>query len=1296
MVERTESGSGHAERDAEEARLQRVDAVLTELTERARRGSPLDIEPLLAQHPDLAADVRRALPALVGLERAASTAGDEPQAARDAMPSQIGDFKIVRELGQGGMGTVYEAIEERLGRRVALKLLPPRATRDARYLERFHREARAAARMHHPGIVTVHGFGEVDGAHYYSMQFVEGTSLDRLVAYLAWRDGTGPAPALEAAERTLLDSLTGVLCSGSLSGFDSDDSTKDDSNRPTFGARYHRNVARLVLQAAEAVEYAHARGVLHRDIKPANLLADADGHLYITDFGLAKTDESGDLTRAGDILGTLRYMAPEQFEGHTDARSDVYALGLVLYELLTLRPAFAASHRPRLVHDVLYERPIRPRSLRAEVPQDLERVVRKATSKLAEERYPTARALAEDLRCWLDGRPIAARMPSAWYLARLAVARNRAVIVTAGLAFALIALGVARYVTALSGAEAAQRAAAVRAALAAAESALAVDEVASARDRLAGVPEAHRGWAWRHLDACVDQSAGTLASIGEPVQSLAFVNGDTVVFGRTAMHRVRGGRVVAEAPGPPGAVIVRAARTALGVWVVSDWAGRVWLSEGDLPSFEREPLQLPSTGFGLALTPDGARALVGLFDATIVVIDVAQGVVERTLEGPREHVDGIAVPATGAAAFVGSNDGRLLRYDLRDGSYRELARDLGALHAVATNADASIVAVAGESGLIHLLDGASGASRGLLVGSGATVSCLAISPDGKTLASGGMSQAIRVYDIEDRRPLRVLTGHARRLTSLCFGADSSQLFSGSYAGIAKEWDLDCVGGAVVLGGHIADVVGLAVAPDGRRFATGGRDATIRIWDSASEGLERILLGQPGEVSGLAWGSDGARLVSTCRRGYVLGWEVDSAKSTWRFKADSGVPGRVAIAPGSDECWVPFTDGTLRVFGLSDGALRAELAGLFEGRATTDPLGAVAVGGHVFVGTPSGEVIELDRATRSVVQRAQVHTEFVYAIDVAPNGREIATSSADRTVAIMATGKLAQAERLHIESTEHGGASDGLEGLAYSPDGALLAVASRGGQVRLIELATRTEVLRLSGHRSWVRSVAFLGDGSRLVSTGSEGDVRVWDTITTAQKRALMTPLRSERRRAVALAQRLGVALDQWDTAPAALAALPLDAASRSLALSEVHARMGRRASLVDVAWEGLLQNDAPESWRSALQLNEAISRTNRHSSATRLLGTAASVRLGDLQAAVLALTLWSRVTGYGQAPASAGATGWSDTPLVGRALAARIGTTNFGPDAAAAEALRRELTGEAAVPNKDAARALAILDWPVE
>jgi serine/threonine protein kinase/WD40 repeat protein len=438
-----------------------LDRLAEEFVQRLRAGQRPSLTEYAQRHPELAEPIHELFPALVEMENLKPATGEHTgaftPAAEPTDPVRVGEFRILRRVGQGGMGVVYEAVQESLGRHVALKLLPAEAVADPKRRERFRREASAAARLHHTNIVPVFGVGEAEGRHFYAMQFISGHPLDAVIDEVKRLKGqareqpaaprevsevaaallsgtftrTAPAPAPNGGAAA---TATGTLQGGSLP--DSTPSAQADAAPALSGSiseggrSYWATVARIGEQAADALAYAHAQGVLHRDIKPANLLLDLRGTVWVTDFGLAKAaDAAGadDLTRAGDIVGTLRYMAPERFDGSGDHRADVYALGLTLYELLTLEPAFAARGRAQLIEQVLAADPPAPRSLAPAIPRDLETIVLKAIARDPAMRYPSAGEMAEDLRRFLEDRPIRARRASSAEQAFRWCRRNKAV-----------------------------------------------------------------------------------------------------------------------------------------------------------------------------------------------------------------------------------------------------------------------------------------------------------------------------------------------------------------------------------------------------------------------------------------------------------------------------------------------------------------------------------------------------------------------------------------------------------------------------------------------------------------------------------------------------------------------------------------------------------------------------------------------------------------------------------------------------------------------------------------------------
>lgn len=438
-----------------------LEALAEEFVERHRRGERPSIDEYAARRPELADEIRELFPALATVERLKPGPSDvtgEGILGEGRPPRQLGDYRILREIGRGGMGVVYEAQQESLGRHVAVKILRPRFTSGSKQLARFRREARAAARLHHTNIVPVFGVGHEGDTHYYVMQLIQGQPLNEVVAELKWlreanrlsgveppgrRGPTGNgagevSESGEVARRMLFGELhrrqvvatvdtttdaareahdepkreAGAALGSGSSGSSSmavlpGDTAVSSATHPD--RNYWESVARIGVQLAGALDYAHEQGVLHRDIKPSNILVDAHGTAWVTDFGLAKVVEQEGLTESGDVVGTLRYMAPEALQGRTDARTDLRGLGLILYELIALRPAFDDADPSQLIQRISEGELTRLRQINPNVPRDLETIVMKSVDRDPADRYQTASELAEELGRFLTGEPIQAR-----------------------------------------------------------------------------------------------------------------------------------------------------------------------------------------------------------------------------------------------------------------------------------------------------------------------------------------------------------------------------------------------------------------------------------------------------------------------------------------------------------------------------------------------------------------------------------------------------------------------------------------------------------------------------------------------------------------------------------------------------------------------------------------------------------------------------------------------------------------------------------------------------------------------
>ncbi len=420
---------------AENASIERL---ANEVSGQVRHGKRPDASDLKDRYPELSGDVDGLVDTVSFLEEASfRRRGRRSRGfvidARGRRQKTLGGFRLIREISRGGMGIVYEAQQQSLNRRVAVKVLPPSPLLTDVERTRFEREGTAVARLHHSNIVPIFGTGVEHGVQYCVMQYIDGSSLNTLVATVRRKLGLPlqSAGGEAAAADRYIDSGSRVV--GHLLGtskqrfFDrslgapseqaNDNALGESIHREQLNeipADYWRNVARVIRDVADALRHAHGQGVLHRDIKPGNLILDCQGHVWVADFGLAKLHDNESLTAGGNVVGTLRYSSPEQLHGDADERSDLYSLGITLYELCTLERAFRATDQRELVHQIVNETPTPPRQIQSRLPRDLETIILKAIAAEPEQRYQTATEFAQDLDNFLEDRLLVARRQPVW------------------------------------------------------------------------------------------------------------------------------------------------------------------------------------------------------------------------------------------------------------------------------------------------------------------------------------------------------------------------------------------------------------------------------------------------------------------------------------------------------------------------------------------------------------------------------------------------------------------------------------------------------------------------------------------------------------------------------------------------------------------------------------------------------------------------------------------------------------------------------------------------------------------
>jgi WD40 repeat protein/serine/threonine protein kinase len=1113
-----------------------IDRLAEEFAARFRNGERPALSEYTTRYPELAEDIRELFPALVEMEQAEEDLREpteRPLAARVPPLDRVGDYRILREIGRGGMGVVYEAEQVSLGRRVALKVLPLQASKDGKALARFKREARAAAKLHHTNIVPVFEVGQDGEVCYYAMQFIQGQGLDQVVeevrrlraASLAngeheADDLAGPEAATRQAPRSpaphspgkeLAQSLLtgqfqvqepviptsppGRLGSADPIGVLTVDLTRrapapgadggqlasatasavlpgqvELSNASSHRSHYFASVARIGRQAALALAYAHARGIIHRDIKPSNLLLDAAGVVWVTDFGLAKTEDDG-LTNPGDLVGTLRFMAPERFHGECDARADVYALGLTLYELLVLRRAFQARDRLGLIDQIKGEEPARPRSLDPRIPRDLETIVLKAMDKDPNRRYASAEEMAEDLHRFLADEPILARRASrAERLARWA-RRNKGLAVSlAVIAFLLVAAALASSVGVFLLRAANRREHAARldaenqrdeiryhlyvANMGLAQREWANGNAAHVRELLdAGVPRAAgekdlRGWEWYYLDRLRHADLRTLQGHKGDVNFVTY--------------------------SPDGSQIASAG---------DDGTVRLW----DVVAGTQSRVLTGHVGdvLSLAFSPDGKRLASGGRDRTVRLWDLTAGNNPRVLTGFKGRVSGLAFGPGGKWLAIAGDDRSVRLWNVAAGDWlRVLSGHQAGIEDLAVRTDGKRLATAGGDGTVRVWDVTGKEEPRILTGHLGKVCGVAFSPDGERLASAGDDHTVRVWDVAASRVLRVLKGHMARVMSLAYSPDGIRLASTSIDGTVRLWNAVTGKELRILRGHTGEVNRVAYSPDGTQLASAGDDETVRVWDAGGGEQPRALRGPSDGISGLAFRPDGAHLASSSHDGTVRLWDVVEGRELRTLRAHAGGVRKAAYSPdgsrlvsvGKDSAVCvrdAAGDRVLRAFPGPRGGVQA-VAFSADGKR----LGLAAKGRTVWVWDASGS--GEPRAFKG-------HSLQVMGVAFHPDGTRLASASKDGTVRVWDLAGSAPPVVLK-------GHRASVICVAYSPDGAWLASGGRDGMIRLWDVAAAKAVRGLQGHTGRVDCLVFSPDGTRLASGGRDGTVRVWDPI----------------------------------------------------------------------------------------------------------------------------------------------------------------------------------------------------------
>ena len=1049
-----------ASADASEPFDERLELLVEEAARELQAGNLKDLTRFIAAHPEYSNELRELLPAVellvhLGNQAEGASTGAVAKSVIAPLPcEQLGDFKLIREIGRGGMGVVYEAEQISLGRRVALKVLPFAAILDNQHLARFHNEARAAATLDHPHIVSVYSVGCDHGVHFFAMQLIDGQSMAEMIADL--RQDAVMTPHQPARAHSSLDDPRAAALS---------------TTTGTQSPRYFYLAAELGIQAALAIDHAHARGILHRDVKPANLMLDGSGKLWVTDFGLARLGEDVGLTKTGELLGTLRYMSPEQVVGKrgiVDQTSDIYSLGATLYELLALAPAYDGADRPELLRQIVFDEPRRLRKINRRIPLDLETIVAKAMNKDAVARYPTAAELADDLRRFIAGQPIHAQPPTyadrLWKWSR----RRRGLVRAAALALVLITATLAVSAVMIKRAQ--------REALAALEEtsellylsdmALACqawekgwsDEVQSILNRhgaSAAKPD-RRGFEWRLLQKMVQPpDSVTLAGHNGPVNEIA------VFPDRTKLATVGddGTLRIWDLPARKLLKTIKLSNEGLHSVAVSPdgllvAAGSTVLYLCDLAEANRvsEVLRRDYTFESLAFSPDGARIAAGSRYEEVCLTSIDGKVVTRIPCASR--VESLEFVPQSAALLVPARRSRLTQQPLGiidvwrddlsaverelDGSWDDRLSQI----TIARPSPSGEFVAAGEAYqsrayLFHLSSGKIVAETPV---SRDRLTDLAYSPDGKAIAIGYRNGRVEYFNLrrEDRGNVAIL-GHPRVIE-----AHQGETHSVRFV--------------------TADVL-----------ATCGTDGMVRIWNRPIN-QELALNLSESELTGMELSPDGSSIIYTCGSEFAI---AESESGDVRFRRSDADAGYFAPT------WSPLGDRVAVCRKQAPFVVVHDRRGqfIYSIRAKPSPQAATF--------SPDGRLIAIVGDQQLQIYDANGGKEiFRHGLD-----NQGFTAGFSRDGERLAYGGrfgeiIVSSARQHRRLCTFACESD-ANCLAFSLDDRALVTGHADGVIRVWDLETRRLRAELVGHERSVQSVAFSPDGRTLLSAAKDGAIRLW-------------------------------------------------------------------------------------------------------------------------------------------------------------------------------------------------------------
>ena len=1016
-----------------------------------------------------------------------SPAPNTAQPISPSAPRRLGDYEILREIGRGGMGVVYEARQVSLDRIVALKILPQSLFANRNTADRFRREARAASQLHHTNIVPVYEVGEDQGTLYYAMQLIDGIGLDGWVRQSTPRDEADIStnremtqtlpfrnqykPEARAGEQQPDETTNSLTCASGL----------------TASPTYHRTVAEIGTQICAALSHAHHRGVIHRDVKPSNLLLDQQGVAWLADFGLAKQTDDG-LTGTMEAPGTLRYMSPERFQGQCDQRSDVYGLGVSLYELLAQQPLFRGNDHLALLKQIQNDQPTALREIDPEIPRDLQTIVAKAMEKDAARRYATADEFGQDLRRFLEGEPIRARRVSLAERVWLWAKKERALATSLATVFLLLvtaAIGsifAAQQQAQLATEKAAETKEATKQRDEARQNAYFADMrqahqdlnngqmrrmLTTLRDYVPTVPAKDvRGWEWYYLLSQAHQDAVTMTDFDGVVTQTEWSADGKRLF-------------------------------TLG----TDETLRIWNPDGSL----LRKIVVPGlTQF--ALSPDSTQIVAVSGDPVIRFFDAESGKLVRTIKQGNDPLIAVDWHPTGemVALIRVSPDSRQLfivatkdeqivwkhRVPVSRGTWAKFSPVGDRLLVAGSGISNVVVFQLKENGIEEAAKQRLTAewinSIGRLVGNSHQPLSVAWHPDGRQFAVGAFQQGIRVFEVDEESDNSALVAHFQNpgsVDAVTFSSDGEELIVGNRAQRVDIYDLESKLRIKSLAGHLSSLRSIAADPTGKLIASSSDDGAIKVWhrtDPAAINKSQVQYGSGTSPDGrFSWQHLGKRVVVRDRSGK----QIAELKGYGEYELTS------RFFPEVNRCLFWATEGDkgppwIQIYDTQ----KWELEYTMKSNGIAFPWASIA-GDFAVMSIPKN--VERFNGRTGKVDRLKPHpTELAVMVALSPKGEWLATACQGEV-------KLWDIESGIEIANLYGHRPGGwMPRLAWGNSGRYFATSSIDQTIRIWDAGEKAALQTLRGLQSTPRAgwFAFSADDTRFLGADSE-TYRVWDVQT---------------------------------------------------------------------------------------------------------------------------------------------------------------------------------------------------------